>query len=235
MEPLAGREGAASSCSSEPSPPGRRRCAIAPRSSGRGRLGAKRLGRAGAVRGQLPRQWIGRLRAAPPPLAPLIGASGRPGGAGRIRRPAARTPGALPATATRFGVARPCRPAPSAAQRQARRRPGPGTHPRPLPLVDQIGEGGMAEVFTAVSAGAGVPAAVRHQAAASAELDGNPSGRTSSSTRPSSGSRWCTRTSCRCSTSAGRRAATSSPRSTSSAATSSRVAAPPARAAASRC
>ena len=52
-------------------------------------------------------------------------------------------------------------------------RPGPGTALGRYLLVDQIGAGGMAEVYTAVSFGVGeISSAVRHQAAAR-RADGN--------------------------------------------------------------
>ena len=91
-------------------------------------------------------------------------------------------------------------------------------------LVDRLGEGGMAEVYTAVTFGAEgfrrtfVVKRLRAELARSTDA-----GRRSSSTRRSSARRWCTRTSCRCSTSARSATSTSWRRSTSSAATCGRL------------
>jgi hypothetical protein len=84
--------------------------------------------------------------------------------------------------------------------------PGPGTPLGRYLLVDRIGEGGMAEVFTAVSFGFGGFRRSFVIKRLRSELIANPPPSTCSSTRRTWRRRWCTRTWSRCSTSVRRRA-----------------------------
>ena len=95
-------------------------------------------------------------------------------------------------------------------------------------LLERLGEGGMAELYTAVLHGAeGFRRVLRRQAAAPAGRAQPRRGRAVHRRGEAADRRWCTRTSFPCSTSARSATSTSSRRSTSSGAISERLLQPP--------
>ena len=167
LEPLVGREASGEVALSEPSAHAAA-VEIAPMLSlwvlGR----ATEFERAAVAADRSRRKWIAALAVA---LAVAIATLSLRPGRRRSGAPALLPApvGASPAgvsNVTRFGAA-------SSTDGEARVRPGPGTALGRYLLVDQIGAGGMAEVFTAVSFGVGKfrrPFVIKRLRA---ELDGN--------------------------------------------------------------
>ena len=150
--------------------------------------------------------WRSRSRSRSP-RSRCAGAAARPP---RLREPRQRgdCPERHPRRPRRSGTKRRRSPA-RRGPRRCRRScgsPGPGTPLGRYLLVDRIGEGGMAEVYTAVSFGYGSfrrPFVVKRlRSELIAQRDRR---RACSSTRRTSRRRWCTRTSSPCSTSARQR------------------------------